>query len=285
MQPLKNLPQVARNLGNNVLNQPGFFRDQSLILASFALVLSRIVVANISALKSVGTPEGPFRYRESIRTDMREIGGFGMGFLVLRLVQWGVKKGLRSHLGITERKLDSDYPLKNAWRDLTTKEKPAPVRLKLTWDSFPRIAEDQLSPLAQKISDVFEAPVLKSLKHKATAHVKTEGLSEAEKLLVKNKAFITEGVYKIAPILISSIPTVALAGYLLERVTRDHSEKIVDAVSKRIGTQSKSPHAPSSFATPPEPLPMANPPQFGVRPFTNPYAVSAPSAMFASPRL
>jgi hypothetical protein len=283
MQPLKNLPQVARNLGNSIINQPGFFRDQSLILASFALVLSRIVVANISALKSVGTPEGPFRYRESIRTDIREIGGFTLGFAVFRFFQWGIRKGLRHGLGITEPKLDAAYPLSKAWGDLTGKAKPAPVKLNLACDSPPRIIGEELSPLAQKMSDLFEAPVLKSIKDKATATVKVEGLSEAEKLLAKNKAFITQGVYKIAPIVIGSIPTVFLAGYCLERITRDHSEKIVDAVSKRFGSHPEG-QQPSSSLSAPASLPVAASPQFGQqRPMANPYRLSSP--LFATVRL
>lgn len=283
MQPLKNLPQVARNLGNSIASQPGFFRDQSLILASFALVISRMVVANISALKSVGTPEGPFRYRESIRTDLREIGGFTLGFGVLRFVQCGIRKGLRHGLGITEPALPFAYPLRKAWGDLTGKTEPAPVKLNLAWDSPPQITGEQLSPLAQKVSDLFEAPVLKSIKNKATAMVKLEGLSEAEKLLAKNKAFITQGVYKIAPILIGSIPSVVLAGYCLERITRDHSEQIVDAVSKRFDSNPpEGPPQPSHSL--PAPLPVPASPQFGQqRPMVNPYRL--PSPVFSTLRV
>jgi hypothetical protein len=286
MQILKNLPQVARNMGNSITSQPGFFRDQSLILASFALVLSRIAVANLSALKAVGTPEGPFRYQESIRTDIREIGGFTLGFLVLRFFQCGIRKGLRSGLGIMEPTLDNHYSLRKAWGDLTGKTKPAAVKLNLALDSSPRIAGEQLTPFAQKLSDLFEAPVLKSLKHKATATVKLDGLSEAEKVLAKNKAFITQGVYKMAPIIIGSIPTVVLAGYCLERVTRDHSEKIVDAVSDCLDSDDEEIPKPSSSLPAPASLPVAAfpSPQFGKQSLmVNPYRFSSP--LYAAPRL
>lgn len=285
MQPLRNAPQVARNIGNTILNKPGFFRDQSLILASLALVFSRIFVANVSALRSQGTPEGPYRYRESIRTDMRELGGFTLGFGLLRAFQFGLKKGLKKWLGVTEERLDDGYSPKRIWKDLTGKTRPTPINLKLAWDNPAHIKENKFTWLAQKTADVFDAPGLKTLKDKATAKVKVDGLPEAEKVLAKNKAFIVDGIYKVAPILISSIPTIALAGYLLERVTRDHSEKIVDAVSKRFSSADTPPKPTvATLPVPSSPVSsLAASPQFGMRPMVSPYRAS--SNLFAAPRL
>ncbi|WMU93318.1 hypothetical protein EMOOHJMP_00124 [Microcystis phage MaAM05] len=257
MQVLRNTPRVLANMGSNIVNQPGFFRDQSLILASFALVVSRIVVANLSALKAQGTPEGPFRYRESIRTTLREIGGFFTGFGLLRAFQIFSQKGLAKVLGIEHAPINEGYSLKNAWQDLTAKTKPTAFDPKLAYSTDPFIASGELKPLARFVSRVFDTPGLKGLKEKAAAQVKTEGLSEAAAALAKNKAFIVNGVYKLVPILVGSIPSVALAGYFLERMTRDHSEQIVDVVSNRLTSKSDKPPAAQNAA--PVPLPAVSP--------------------------
>ncbi|WP_303673405.1 hypothetical protein [Vampirovibrio chlorellavorus] len=280
MHVLQNTPRVLQNVGSSIVNKPGFFRDQSLILASLALVISRIVVANISAVKAQGTSEGPFRYRESIRTDMREIGGFLSGFVLLRGFQVFTQKALRKHLGVEVSSLSDGYSFKQLWQDLTSKTRPAAFNPKLAYSTDPFMAPGELKPLARLVSRVFDAPILNGLKEKAAAQVKTEGLSEAAAALAKNKAFIVNGVYKLAPILVGSIPSVALAGYFLERMTRDHSEQIVDAVSNRLGSKDEKPATlPPPTTLPPQPAPRptvaaaASPAglvQFGIRPFPHP---------------
>jgi hypothetical protein len=276
MHVLQNTPRVLQNVGSSIVNKPGFFRDQSLILASLALVISRIVVANISAIKAQGTSEGPFRYRESIRTNMREIGGFLTGFGLLRGFQTFTQKALRKPLGVEVSSLSDGYSFKQLWQDLTAKTRPVAFDPKLAYSTDPFIASGELKPLARFMSRVFDAPGLKGLKEKAAAQVKTEGLSEAAATLAKNKAFIVNGVYKLVPILVGSIPSVALAGYFLERMTRDHSEQIVDVVSNRLTSKSDNPptvaqNAASVAMPAPKPFsPTAAVPaglvQFGTRP-------------------
>lgn len=280
MHVLQNTPRVLQNVGSSIVNKPGFFRDQSLILASLALVISRIVVANISAIKAQGTSEGPFRYRESIRTNMREIGGFLTGFGLLRGFQSFTQKALRKPLGVEVSSLSDGYSFKQLWEDLTSKTRPVAFDPKLAYSTDPFIASGELKPLARFVSRAFDAPGLKLLKEKSAAQVKTEGLSKAAADLAKNKAFIVNGVYKLVPILIGSIPSVALAGYFLERMTRDHSEQIVDVVSncldtKKDETPPNSPsldvpaHMSSSKPFAPAAASQAGLVQFGIRPLSN----------------
>ncbi len=284
---LQNTPRVLKNVGSSIVNKPGFFRDQSLILASLALVISRICVANISAIKAQGTSEGPFRYRESIRTNMREVGGFLTGFGLLRGFQTFTQKALRKPLGVEVSSLSDGYSFKQLWQDLTSKTRPAAFDPKLAYCTDPFMASGELKPLAKFVSRVFDAPVLNVLKEKAAAQVKTQGLSEAAAALAKNKAFIVNGVYKLVPILVGSVPSVALAGYFLERMTRDHSEQIVDVVSNCLDSKDENPATAPSLAAP---APLSSPHpfvpavasqaglvQFGIRPFSNPYAHRANS--------
>lgn len=297
MYVLQNTPRVLKNVGSSIVNKPGFFRDQSLILASLALVISRIFVANISAIKAQGTSEGPFRYRESIRTNMREIGGFLTGFGLLRGFQTFTQKALRKHLGVEVSSLSDGYSFKQLWQDLTSKTKPAAFDPKLAYSVDPFMASGELKPLAKFVSRIFDAPGLNVLKEKAAAQVKTQGLSEAAAALAKNKAFIVNGVYKLVPILVGSIPSVALAGYCLERITRDHSERIVDVVSNCLDAKDEKPPITSSPSSVPSAMsssmpfvpaarPQAGLVQFGIRPFPNPYAnMASPNAAYQANRL
>lgn len=254
------------NKGKSFMN-PEFIKEQSLILASLALVISRIVVANVSAMQARGTADGPFRYRESIRTDMREIGGFTMGFLVLRAFQWGIKKGLRAGLNIKEP-ADSGYNYKlfenlgKAWKGESVDKFQADYAREAKVLFKEQGNFGKLGKLMQKIPNLVPGD-----------------LKKAETFFSK--------VYRHAPIIIGSVPTVFLAGYMLERMTRDHSEVIVDAVSKRLGGGSHD-HPPS---VPPisqpavgagvSPVPMM--PQFGANRYMNPYRVTP--NLFATQRI
>lgn len=241
------------NKGKSFMN-PEFIKEQSLILASLALVISRIIVANVSAMQARGTTDGPFRYRESIRTDMREVGGFTMGFLVLRAFQWGIKKGLRAGLNIKEP-ADSGYNYKlfqnlgKAWKgqDVAKFEADYAREAKVLFKEQGDFGK--LGKLIQKFPKV------------------PTDLKKAETFFSK--------VYRHAPIIIGSVPTVFLAGYMLERMTRDHSEVIVDAVSKHLGGGTHDHSSP----VPPMPQPAVGAgrapvpvmPQFGANRYVNPY--------------
>lgn len=266
----------ASHLGTAFLNKgksllhPEFMKEQSLILASLALVISRIVVANVSAMQARGTADGPYRYRESIRTDMREVGGFSLGFLVLRAFQAGIRKGLRAGLNIKPPE-DGGHSYK-------------------LFENLKKVCKEGVAPAP------FDPDYAKEVK----VHFNKEGgfgklgalMQKIPKVPVQAKdaeAFFTK-VYKRGPIIIGSIPTVFLAGFMLERMTRDHSEAVVDAVSKHFGGGSKSPSQQPVSSQPAAPsvssvgaLPVTTLPQFGANRYAMPYP--ARPNLFAASRI
>lgn len=263
---------VGRVLWNKArsLNNVEAIKDNSLILASGVLVVSRMIIANISALKAQGTQDGPYRYREAIRTDMRETGGFTLGFLVLRAFQWGIKKGLRKGFNIVDPK--SDYQLRENLKKAF--ERRGIESFKPDYAQTPKInfkAEGGFGKLGNLLEKMPGAKTFFG-----------DQLKDATR-----KGDLFRNIYRKAPIIIGSIPTVFLAGYMLERMTRDHSEDVVDAISKRFGGDGtkKNMTAQPSPTVAPAPVPPVGGvlPQFGASRMVNPYRVTP--ALLAGPRL
>jgi len=229
MSALRNVGTVFKNKVVSMFQDPETLKTDSLILASLVLVISRIVVANLSAMRAMGTPEGPYRYRESIRTDLREILGWTLGFVVLRQVQNWIRKGLAKPMGITKVGEPVKYPL---WQNLKTAlagNKPDTVKLDLS--TIERL-EYNAGQASKKLLNFLN-------KHKVFQKL---GKTEAERML---------SLYKAVPIALGSIPAVFLAGYALERFTRDYSDQVVDLVSKTFnkpkgGGANTVPAAPAS---------------------------------------
>lgn len=210
MSRLGNVGAVFKNKVVSMFQDPEALKTDSLILASLVLVISRILVANVSAMRAMGTPEGPYRYRESIRTDMREICGWTFGFIVLRQVQNWIRKTLANPMGITKVGEPVKYPLLKNLKAAVSGKTPAEVELNLS--TMERL-EYNAAKASKKLLNFLN-------KHKAFHKL---GKTEAERMLT---------MYKAVPIALGSIPAVFLAGYALERFTRDYSDQVVDLVSK-----------------------------------------------------
>lgn len=231
-QLLRNTRQVTRNTGGRLLQDPAALKSNSLIVSSLILVISRIIVANISALRAKGSPEGPYRYRESIRTTIREICGWTFGFAVLRQFQKLVSWGMRKTFGI---KLEGPPQPPSTLRQL---KESILKSVRRTAHVVPPLAPDpalgtrfvynesgaarKFLPLLQKI------PGLGKMAPKA----------------------LMQSLYHWAPIVIGSVPAVFLAGYALERFTRDHSDRVVNFISRHFNPQALKSTNPN--ATPPQ---------------------------------
>jgi hypothetical protein len=236
---LINAKQIAANKGTSLVHNLSDLQRQSLILASLVLVGSRIMIANVSAIKAKGTPEGPYRYRESIRTDIREICGWTGGFIVLRQLESAIKKSMADVLHIKEQQNPYKYSTWGAIKEW--KENPALVVTKFkpdfTVDLTPTI--DPKNYWAKMLVAKFKPNSMEA------------------------KDFIRQ-VYKFAPIGLASIPTVLLAGAYLERVTRDHSDHVVDFISQHLGSGAKAkganPPVASAALLPKTPMPFPGTP-------------------------
>lgn len=235
----KNLGKVAKNKTVGMFQDPDQLKTDSLILASLVLVVSRILVANLSAIKTMGTSEGPFRYKQAVQTDIREICGWTFGFIVLRQIQNWLKKKLAGPMGI--RKI-GEPPSYSLWKNLGksfTKQGPDALHLNL---ATAQKLEYNAAAASPKLRDFLaKSPLVKPFFSKL-------GKTEADCMKV---------LYRAVPIAAGSIPAIFLAGYALERFTRDYSDHVVDVVSK---TFKNSKAAQMSAGANPEVKPPVAPP-------------------------
>lgn len=211
----RNTRQIARNLGQHLLQDHHAIKTNSLIASSLILVLSRILVANYTAFKSKGTKDGPYRYREAMRTNIRELCGWTFGFVVLRYFQGLTKKAIGKFFGITE---SGGLPRFRPFKQLKTafnaavQKKPFQVGGPPVDPALPRVFDFSNKAAFRKVRPILER--IPGLRGKP-AHA------------------MLQAFYNWTPILLGSIPAVFLAGYALERFTRDHSDQVVDMISQR----------------------------------------------------
>ncbi len=211
----KNIGNTFINHGNQLIQDHAALKSNALILCSLILVLSRIAVAFGSAKKAQKTPDGPYRWQEFIRTTIREIGGWTLSFVVLRSIEFAMRAGVRK---IFKIKLPN---------------KPGLIK-----DLGKQVASFVKRDSAQA------APVLRqaftNYGHKATLvpdiarFEKFEGLIN---LFSSGKGHLSvverfKRFYDWFPILVGSIPAIALSGYALERFSMDHSKEVVAKISQ-----------------------------------------------------
>jgi len=218
---ISNPGRIITNKGRSLINDLPACQAQSLVLASAVLVASRVVVASASAIKAKGTPEGPYRYREFIKTALREILGFVGGFVVLRQLQKLMQKQLGYKMHIHPAPNPNKYSVigeLKAW----CKKPTAKIK---------KFVPDLLADQSPKVSkDTLEQPWTKKLLEYAT--VFKPSLKNANKDVQRSTA---RQIYRLGPIAPASLITVVLAGFVLEGFTRDHADGVVTAMSKNLG--------------------------------------------------
>lgn len=227
----RNVARIARNTGNNLLQDHARLKTNSLIVSSLILVLSRVFIANLTAQKTKGTPEGPLRYREAVRTTIREFCGWTFGYIILRWVQNMTKTAMKIHFGIKDRhgeipKASARY-FKERWAGML-KEQPL---VKALSSAFKR--EKFTIPVSEMDTTIEKAMEFAHPERVAKAKGFFEKFLPAARRMGTQE--FMETLMRWAPIAVGSVPAVLLAGYALERFTRDHSENVVDAISKRFG--------------------------------------------------
>lgn len=277
--------QFTRNMGlgmkyaiPNLLDNTLLLKNNSLIVASLILVISRILVANLSALKAKGTPQGPYRYQESMRTTIRESAGWTLSFAVLRQFQTLIKKGMRRIFGI----LDVDPSTPTTFSEHVSKNIRALVKrehLDAPVDWVDPAREGSFNYLDNQASQ------------KAIAIMrKIPGLAQ------KDGQTLMKGFYRLAPIIVGSLPSIIIGGFALEALTRDKSDQVINGVSRvfhhgksteQAGNNQSSQFGAISSPTVTPNLQPPTTPQAGsaapAAPTANPFSMMPPAAPTFSP--
>lgn len=247
----KNAATVVAQQSESVLQNPGSFKNNALILSSLILVISRILVASLSAVKARGTPDAQYRYQESIRTGIREVGGFLSSFGLLMAIVMGLKAGMRAAWGIPAEK---SYPFfQNLKEAFQKRDDPnfslAKPNYHLDVDESFRYSPEKAAGFI-KMVNAWRGKINKNALSK-----------EAEKAFLK-------ATYLWTPIVVAGAAALYVSGKLLEQFTKKHSADVVSWISRHSGSHvpvtgsgerkdpKKPPMASTQNASPPFPLPI-----------------------------
>lgn len=267
---LKNTGTIARNYGQYASQNHTALRANVLIFSSLILVLSRIAISRVSAQKAQGSPDGAFRYREFIRTFIREAAGWTLSFLLLRSIERMVRLGIQRAFQISLKPpAEVLKATKNATENLIHRSQMPTFGIK-----------ESTKALLEQCKALFQGkplPPVADLSGKSFYNTNyfsfqnTRLYNAAERFnLISafspqgNKLSTTEKMqnfFRYAPILVGSIPAIFLSGYALERFNIDHSQKIFDALTQRQATKHGfTTTGASPFNTTPSPSPRQKSP-------------------------
>lgn len=227
---MSNVGTVISQQSESILQDPTAFKGNALILSSLILVVSRVMVASLSAVKAQGTPDAEYRKQESIRTGIREIGGFISSFGLLMAIATGLKSVMRKSWGIHQ---EEGYPffknLGNVFRERNNPHfvvKEADHKLDAD-DSF-RYDRKKAAGFVKSMYGFMGKPMPGA---------------DAEKAALKR-------IYTWTPIVIPGMVALYVSGKLLERFTRNHSADVVRFLAGRHGAAAPVPPPPPAPTSP-----------------------------------
>jgi hypothetical protein len=214
VQLIRNLRGATRYMIPNLLDNHKVLRNNAFMAGSFVLVCSRITIANLTALKARGTPESAYRYQEAIRTTLRESGGWLLSFAVLRQIQKTVELGMRKAYGI-QVNTHSEPPsyLSEVSKNLRAFINRQPLSAPIRW-------VESAEPDSVTVGNTRAGRATVNFLRKIPFLARKEG----DDLL--------RGLYKWTPIGIGSLFSIIASGFVLEAITRDKSEQVINAVSR-----------------------------------------------------
>lgn len=240
----KEMATVASTVTKEALQDHATLKQNTLILSSLIVSLSRVFQSNKSAIKARGTEDGPFRYREAIKTSIREMGGWTFSFLVFRAFQNLAKSAFRKMTGaekhpslIRNAKNDIKLSLKNfASPDKAQNLKPIELKRNFSLHFKP-----EALPKMERFYNRFKIDSIYKF------------FKQPEAITLAEKTTRLNGIYKLLPIGIGMIPAVYLSGFFLENFTQKHSQSVVEFISKKFNPASSAmtnnnPSSPSSFS-------------------------------------
>lgn len=259
-------PRSLGNLGRNIglvlqdfmygkVHDVQVVKSNAFILSSLIQVISRIFVANNTARKTAGKPEGPFRSMEAVKTTFREITGFTLSYGVMRFIQRATTDFFRNYFwvksGVTSKPTFLNPLFRRLFvpRDIHLPNPSPPPRLfPSLWATCKRIGKefadygrktqgkyqltaiDKLFPEVIPDRGVIMDPrrLLKYQKlEKWIDRVSRIGGKASGQLLRPQKLKLW---FELVPPLIGSIPALLLSGWLLERFSQNHAESLAQKI-------------------------------------------------------
>ena len=258
-----NIGTVFTNTIKRNVNDLQSLRFNALMISGAILVGSRIIVANTTAAKTRGTPEGPYRYQEAVKTTFREILAWVLTYVVLlysqrvvadlfRNMLWA-KGGIPwkpSHLnGVFQKwfqvpdaikKIVAEQnetklkgPIRNVYNHLKdfvsgTQKNETKIAFQSLMDEMKR-EKIEIDFVNRKSQFEFVKPFIDKI-CKYAVRKNPERMPISEKIST---------LFTWAPPIIGSIPSILLSGYFSESITQKYAEKAAAFISKKRIERSK----------------------------------------------
>jgi hypothetical protein len=257
-QFMRNCGTAMGNLVHSMSQNHTALKTNVLVLSSLILVISRIIISQASAKAAKGTPNEPFRYRESIRTFIREAAGWTLSFLLLRTIENVIRAGIRKAFGINltapashllkgAAKVIESHELKNVGVLETVKKVGSQAKNLVLGRALPAIEKESGTYYANSHFHFNEKnDFYQIFKGFIGMFSPNRHLSATEQM---------KNFYEWFPILMGSIPAIGMSGYALERFNLDYSQPIIDALAARKKKQASLPmSATLNLPSVPQPL-------------------------------
>lgn len=222
-----NTSKAMGGITHNLMLNPKLLRRNSLIFSTLILVLSRIGIAFQTAQKAKGTEEESYRFKEAVKTTIREAGGWTLTYGFFRGVEYITRLGLRRWFGIEKQDLGLGLDdLKKEFGYAVRREKSPFKGVKhiekldnYQFNYAQQARYDKIDPYVER----FITRARKFFK-KGVEHFPNESLRKLHRL---------RGIYNLLPVIAATIPTVILSGVLLERYTRDNADRLAENMTHK----------------------------------------------------
>jgi hypothetical protein len=235
-QFMKNCGTAMGNLFHSLSQNHTALKTNVLVLSSLILVMSRIIISQASSKAAQGTPNEHFRYREAIRTFIREAAGWTLSFLLLRTIENVIRAGIRKAFGINLT-APASHLLKGAAKVIESHE----LKNVGILETFKKVGSQAKNLMLGRALPAIEK---EAGTYYANSHFHFNEKNEFYQIF---KGFIglfspsrhvspteqMKNFYEWFPILMGSIPAIGMSGYALERFNLDYSQPIIDALAAR----------------------------------------------------
>jgi hypothetical protein len=217
-QLVRHATAMVGHLGHDFSHAPAMVQADAVILSTLALVTARVSIAFSTAAKETDPEQSVVRWREAIRTGMREIGGWVCSYLVLKAVrqqaQHVINKGVglvpvaRPAVGFGKFAQDMKAQLVAL---LSHTPLPTPQGNSLQALEFiPDVAFAQRSVFKSGLQQLQKTPLFKGM-----------NVDCALKL-----------IHSWGPITVGSLASLALSGFMLEWFTLHHADNVAKLVTQ-----------------------------------------------------
>jgi hypothetical protein len=215
------MARAAKYAAADVLYDPASLKNNGFILSSLVQVALRITLGWINEKATQDPGQKDLRFREAIRTTLRETGGFTMSYMVLRETEKIIKAVLEKLQGPAARVKRPPMAFDRLCRDLSQGFKAL-----FQGKPLPKLSPNRLEELEKTAPYI---PDMQSVLGRWFTRQTQNGWLKG-----KNPAALMKLTHEWLPVSIGSAVAVALSGFWLEWLTLHKSEQIVTFTSKQI---------------------------------------------------